>query len=179
LPFADYRRNRWRNVRQSARRREYQDDVRDRQQEADEKDRVERESEAFIQKQMEEMAEFEVKQRQAGLLFDDAAPVKLAIAPEIVKKDVSTPRAEDKKPAIKPKIAFEGDDDDEIDAERKKKRTLVKLDYTGDTIPEAERVAKRTARLLEIKATLPKDKRTLWKLDVQWAAVNEVSADIW
>ena len=127
---------------------------------------------------MEEMAQFEVKQREAGHLFDDAAPIKVAIVPEVIKKEVSTPLAEEKRPVIKPKIAFEGDDEEEAEAERKKKRTLIKLDYTGPdgaAMTEEERAAVRTARLLEIKTSLPTDKRSLWRFNVEWAAVNEVS----
>ncbi|KAK4687335.1 RNA-binding protein 25, partial [Tremellales sp. Uapishka_1] len=161
-------RSRWRAQRQQARLREYQDDVRSRQQEEDELKALERESEDFLQRQMVEMAELEEKQRRAGLLFDDAAPVKLAlqVQPEAKVKD--------EKPDVgkaKAGVTFDADEDE--DALAKKKRTLVKLEYDGDGLTEAERLAKRNARLLEIREHVPRDKRSLWALPIEWAAIKE------
>jgi hypothetical protein len=121
---------------------------------------------------MEEMAQLEQEQKKAGLLTEDAAPIRLNIAaaavPVVTKK---VEEAETVKP--KPKIAFEGDEDEENEA-NKKKRTLVKLEYGGDGLTDAEKIAKRNAKLLEIKGEIPKDRRRLWATNIEWAAISEV-----
>lgn len=163
---------RWRAQRQAARTREYQDDVRDRQLEEDERKALEQESEEFLKRQLLEMAELDEKQKQAGLLTEDAAPIKLAInrpvIPEVKKEE---------KPDLAPKprlgITFDGDEEEE-DPTKKKKRTLVKLEYEGDGLTEAEKVAKRNARLLDIRAQVPREKKRLWSAGIEWAAINEV-----
>ena len=124
---------------------------------------------------MAELAELEEKQKAAGLLTEDAAPIRLALDAMVPKE----PR-EEKKPDIappkpRPGIAFGGDDDDEEESERKKKRTLVRLEYEGDGLSEAEKVAQRNAKLLEIRRDIPKDRRSLFAMAVQWAAIPEVS----
>ncbi len=167
-------RTRWRTQRQAARTREYQDDVRDRQLEEDEVKALEQESEEFLKRQMIEMAELEETQKQAGLLTEDAAPIKLAINPPVfpeVKKEEKPDLAGSRH---RPGINFDGDEEEE-DPAKKKKRTLVKLEYEGDGLTEAEKVAKRNARLLEIRAQIPRERKRLWSMDIEWAAINEVS----
>ncbi|ORY21007.1 hypothetical protein BCR39DRAFT_554400 [Naematelia encephala] len=161
---------RWRNQRQHARTREYQEDVRDRQLEADEAKALEQESEAFLQKQLEDMASMDNKQRRAGLLTEDAAPIKLAIAAPVV--DVKP----EEKPATivaRPGVSFDGDEED--DTISKKKRRFVRLEDDGDLkdMTEAEKLAKRNARLLEIKTQIPPDRRELFSTSIEWAALNE------
>ncbi len=166
-------RARWRVQRQTARTREYQDDVRDRQLEEDERKALEAESEEFLKRQLAEMAELEVKQKQAGLLTEDAAPIKLAInAPVIpeVKKDDQSDIAN---PKPRPGINFDGDEEEE-DPKKKKKRILVKLEYEGDGLTEAEKIAKRNAKLLEIRAQVPRERKRLWSTKIEWATMNEV-----
>jgi len=152
--FAD--RGRWRSMRQAFRRREYQDDVRDRQHEEEEKIALEKESEEFLQRQMEEMAELEAKQRAAGMLFDDAAPVKLSAPSASIKVEVPKPKA-------KPAVTLGGDDEEE-EATRKR-RTIIKLD-------DSDLKAKNERKLEEIKASLPTDTADLFKAKIKWDAVN-------
>ncbi|ORX35471.1 hypothetical protein BD324DRAFT_632974 [Kockovaella imperatae] len=166
--YAD--RSRWRAQRQKVRQREFQDDLRDRHREEEERRTLEAESEEFLKRQMAEMAELEEKQKAAGLLTEDAAPIRLAI--NALPKEVK----EEKKPDVvppKPGIAFGGDDDDEDEKEKKKKRTLVKLEYEGDGLTEAEKIAQRNAKLLEIKRDVPRDRRALYAMAIQWAAIPE------
>jgi RNA-binding protein 25 len=160
-------RPRWRAQRQQTRLREYQEDIRDRHREEEESRALEQESEEFLKRQLVDMAEMEGKNRQAGLLTEDAAPIRLALKtalPEVKEEVPSKP---------KPNVTFDGDEDEE-DAAAKKKRTLVKLEYDGGGFSEAEQVAKRNARLLEIRASIPRDRKSIWSLRIEWAAVNEV-----
>ena len=125
---------------------------------------------------MAEMQELENKQRQAGLLTEDAAPIKLALnAPVIPEVKEDKPTSETA-PA-RPRMAFGDDDEDDENDPKKKKRALVKLEYEGDEdgLSEAERIAKRNAKLLEVKARVPRDRRRLWATPIEWAAVGEVS----
>ncbi|WWD18199.1 hypothetical protein CI109_102649 [Kwoniella shandongensis] len=179
LFYAD--RAQWRARRGKLRMREYQDDVRDRQLEEDELKALERESEEFLKKQLAEMAEMEEQQRARGLLTEDAAPIKLDIKPVLMSEIKPKNPNEEKKPSVapskKPGVAF-GDDDDDLDesGEKKKKRTFVKLDFDGEMdggLTEAEKIAKRNARLLEIRKAIPGDKRSLWASEIDWAAVGE------
>jgi RNA-binding protein 25 len=171
--LADNRR-RWRAQRRQVRQREYQDDVRDRQFEEDEIKRLEAESEAFLKKQMAEMAELEARQKARGLLTEDAPMIKLAIdaPPPTVKEDKP-------EPPPRPKAAFGEGDDDEMDGGPKKvKRTLVKLEYDGgmgiENVNEAAEAARRNAKLLEVRNGIPRDKRRLWDFDIDWEAMTPV-----
>ncbi|WVW80454.1 hypothetical protein I302_102436 [Kwoniella bestiolae CBS 10118] len=163
----------WRARRQRIRQQEYQDDVRDRQQEEDELQALERESEEFLKKQMAELAELENEQKAKGLLTEDAAPIRLNIQPTTI--DVKP--KEEVKPVIanKPKpVILAGDDEEEN--EKKKKRTLIRLDADtdgNDGLTEAQRLAKRNAKLLEIKKTLPQSKRDIFRAGIDWAAVHD------
>ena len=168
--YAD--RARWRAQRQSARNKEQIDDLRDRQREEEERKQLEAESEEFLRKQAEEMAELEEEQRKRGLLTEDAAPIKLALG--------SRPTVqEEKKPEIhvKPTVAFDEEDEVENDPSRKKRGTFVKLDYDeppkGEDISEAERIARRNAKLLEIKRDVPNDRRRLWHTRLEWEAITQ------
>jgi len=128
---------------------------------------------------MAELAEMEDKQRQKGLLFDDAAPIKLdlttTIQPEPKVKEEKKPEIKDEdKVKVRPKPAVFGEGDDEEEEAQKKKRTLIKLEY-GDGLTEGEKIAKRNAKLLEIRSGIPKDRKTLWGTRIEWAAIGEVS----
>lgn len=173
-------RPRWRNNRQQFRNREYQEDVRDRQAEQDEIKALEKESEDFIKKQMEEMERMEVEQKQRGLLTEDAAPIKLDLnvrpptAPADVKPAAPVPSAAPSRPAP---VAFEEDDDEEVAADKRKHRTFVKLEYDESALAkmtDAERAAITNAQLLDVRKQIPRDKRTLWGLSLDWDAINEV-----
>jgi RNA-binding protein 25 len=172
--IADDRR-RWRSQRRQLRQREYQDDVRDRQFEEDEIKRLEAESEAFLKKQMAEMAELEARQKARGLLTEDAPMIKLALekAPEVKKEDKP-------EPPPRPKAAFGENDDDDESGPKKNKRTLVKLEYDEsdrrlEVVNEAEQAARRNAKLLEVRNGIPRDKRRLWSYEIIWDAMTPVS----
>jgi RNA-binding protein 25 len=124
---------------------------------------------------MAEMAELEAQQKARGLLTEDAPMVKLALdaKPEVKKE-------EKPEPAIRPKAAFgENDDDDDMDGPKRKQRTFVKLDYDEsdrkiENVNEAEMAARRNAKLLEIRNQVPREKRRLWSMGIEWAAMTPV-----
>ena len=174
-------RPRWRAQRQTIRLREYQEDVRDRQLEEDERIALEKESEEFIKRQMEEMAARDVEQRKKGLLTEDAAPIRLALN----QAPVPEPKKEEKPaPPVVRRPAVFAEDEEDVDggSGRKKQRTFVKLEYEGktdNTLTEAEQAAKRTARLLEIRHRLPHERRRLFGFEVEWAALSEVNSQLY
>lgn len=150
--------------------REEEQDLEDRRLEDMECKALEAESEDFLQKQMAELASTEEKQRQAGLLSEDAAPIKLAIVARAL------PEAEDKPAtphsAPKPALALGDDEDDTI--VHKKKRALVKLEYEQG-LDEAEERARRTARLLDISKQLPSDRSSVFNGSVNWDLLSSAS----
>ncbi|ODO12075.1 hypothetical protein I350_00860 [Cryptococcus amylolentus CBS 6273] len=167
-------RNAWRARRQRVRANEYQADLRDRQAEEDERVRADRESEEFLRRQMAELKELEERQRARGLLTEDAAPIKLALsaaAPPPQPKEEKKPV-----PHARPGVQF---DEDEDDNPTKKRRTFVKLDDDdaangGEAgLSEAEKMARRIAKLVEIKKDVPRDRRGLWRVPVEWAAISD------
>jgi hypothetical protein len=156
--------------------KEFQADLRDKHREEDERRKLEADAEEFLQKQMQEFAELEAQQRARGLLTEDAAPVKLAMS-SVPRPE---PRKEEKKPAAPPpKVAFEEDEETMEEVDKKKTRTLVRLEYDGpadkDDVSEAERIARRNAKLLEVKRMVPNDRRSLWASVIEWAAISQVS----
>ncbi|KAJ9108756.1 hypothetical protein QFC21_000076 [Naganishia friedmannii] len=179
--YAD--RSKWRSERQRPRRQEYQDDVRDRQREADEQAALEKETEDLFKRQMHEMADIEAKGRAAGLLFEDAKPIKVAIgapAPLLpLGANASTAASSSVasvKTESKPKIvaargnaasAFGAEDDEE---DVKKKRTLVRLDEDAGEKSSIE--AKTQAKLTEIRNGIPKSPAELWSLKLRWEGLN-------
>ena len=178
-------RPRWRDQRHSMRTREYQDDVRDRQMEAEEQRQLERESEALLAQQMAEIDALEKAEQEKtkGLLTEDAAPVKLAlnVAPPAEAQPATKEEAKEaEKPKAKarPAVDFGGDDDDDDGGGRRKRQTFVKLEpdtgSSGAGMSAAEREAIRTAKLLELKAGLPSGKAVL-RAPVNWKHVDEVS----
>lgn len=148
--------------------------MRDRHREEEEKRKLEAESEEFLKRQMAELAELEQQQRARGLLTEDAAPIKLAIG-SVPKPEVK----EEKKPsAPPPKVAFDEDEDMDDASNLKKKRTLVKLEddtpIDRDEMSEVERIARRNAKLLEVKRMVPADRRDLFNTPIEWAALTDV-----
>ncbi|WVQ71288.1 hypothetical protein IAR50_000814 [Cryptococcus sp. DSM 104548] len=167
-------RNTWRSRRQRVRASEYQADLRDRQAEEDERVRADRESEEFLRRQMAELKELEETQRARGLLTEDAAPIRLALsaaAPPPQPKEEKKPV-----PQARPGVQF---DEDEDENPAKKRRTFVKLDDDdmangGEAgLSEAEKMARRIAKLVQIKKEVPGDRRGLWRVSVEWAAIND------
>jgi RNA-binding protein 25 len=146
--------------------------MRDRHNEEEEKRALEQESEDFLKNQLIEMSQLEDKQREAGLLSEDAVPIRLAL------QNPATEVKEEVLPAKpKPTLTFDGDDEED-EAAKKKTRTLVKLEYGGDGLTEAERLAKRNAKLLELRSDIPRDRRQVWTIRIEWAAINEVSRSL-
>lgn len=179
-------RARWRDQRHGMRTREYQDDVRDRQQEAEEQRQLEKESEAFLAQQMAELSEMEraEKEKTKGLLTEDAAPVRLALnvpttTTEVAETAKKEAKKEEAKPKPKPKVMDFGGDDDEDDAgARRKRQTFVKLEAdagsSGAGMSTAEREAIRTAKLLELKAEIPAGS-AVFRSTVFWSGIDDVS----
>lgn len=154
--FAD--RGKWRSMRQSVRRREYQDDVKDRHAEEQEMAELEKQTEELLQKQMQEMADLEAKQRAAGYLFDDSAHIKVAIAGNTGSASAAAKQ--------KTNISFTGDDDDEAG---KKKRTLIMLDDAEGLSP-AQRDQRNAEKLNAMRDALPTDRTALWAIKIKWGA---------
>lgn len=151
--------------------REEHDDIDDRRKEDAEIKALEAESEQFLQRQMEEMAKLEAEQREAGLLTEDAAPVKLAITTKI-----EAPAAKSPVPHVPQKAALALSDDEDENAVRKKKRALVKLEHEDghdQVMEDAEEQAKRAARLLDIRKHLPTRPRDVFAESVHWRAVED------
>ena len=158
---------------------EYQDDVRDRQREADEQAAIERETDDLLKRQMDEMADVEAKGRAAGLLFDDAKKIKVAIGastsqPQITltpSTSAATVKTETKPKPAPPRAAAAsafGADDEEDDV--KKKRTLVRLDEDKSNIE-----AKVRAKLIEIRKGIPMSPAELWSYKLKWEGLTQVS----
>jgi hypothetical protein len=153
--------------------REEEDDLEDRRQEDAEIKALEAESEDFLRQQMAELHSMEDNQRQSGLLTEDAAPIKLAI----VAKGLVEPK--DDKPVSatvphRPALALGDDEDDTL--VQKKKRALVKLEYE-QSLDAAEESARRAARLLDISKRLPSSKSSVFRGDIKWAILDNVSSD--
>lgn len=139
---------------------------------------------------MEEMARMEEEQKQRGLLTEDAAPIKLALgsssaaAAPAAPSAAPTPKSAPIRPATiaRPPVAFGGDDEEEdVAADKRKQRTFVKLDYDESamaSMTEAERVAMRNAQLLDVRNQISRDRRTLWSVQLDWEAINEVSYNL-
>lgn len=122
-----------------------------------------RASEAFLAQQMEEMQSLIEEQRNAGMLLDDGAPLKLSVGP--VK-----PKVEPMEIA-KTKVALGGDEEEEV---TKKRRALpVKLDFSMLNDEQ-----KMKERLQEIRAALPKESAPLFKARVRWDALDDVRQNI-
>lgn len=125
---------------------------------------------------MEEMAELEAQQKARGLLTEDAAPIKLAMA------SVPRPEPKEEKKVVAPppsNVAFDEDEEVNGEAGTKKKRTLVRLEYDGPEdkeISDAEKIARRNAKLLEFKRVVPLDRRSLWASTIEWPALTQVSS---
>lgn len=166
---------------------EYQDDVRDRQREADEQAALERETDDLLKRQMDEMADIEAKGRAAGLLFEDAKKIKVAIgagtaAPSHPGTITPSTSAATVKSETKPKVAPTrgnaasafGADDEEDDV--KKKRTLVRLDEDGAAPGARSNIeAKTQAKLSDIRSGIPTSPAELWSFKLRWEGLSQVS----
>ena len=134
--------------------------------EAREAENLRRESEAFLARQMDELQALAEEQRKAGMLLDDGAPVRLNVslaAPAAPKADAGA--GKDKAPA--PGVF--GVEEEEEEATRKRKVPLQLLDFSA-----ANDSGKAKERLEHIRASVPKERETLFKYKVRWDAVTEV-----
>lgn len=177
---------RWRSDRQRSRRLEYQEDVRDRQREVDEQAALEKEADDMLKRQMDEMADVEAKGRAAGLLFEDAKPIKVAIAATPAQPSqnaVASSSAATVKTEIKPKVApsrgvaataFGGDEEED---DVKKKRTLIRLDEDVGTTGAKNGIEGKTqAKLSDIRNSIPTSPAELFNLKIKWEALTPVSS---
>lgn len=152
-------------MRQAVRRREYAEDVRDRQGEEDEMAELERQTEELLQKQMQEMAELEAKQKAAGYLQQDPGRIKVALGGSSAP---APPPAGIKQKAT---TAFGADDEDEAG---KKKRKLITLDDNENMTP-AQREEQNRQRLATMKNAIPSTKAELWAVKIHWEIITDVS----
>ncbi|KAF7982124.1 hypothetical protein HWV62_29849 [Athelia sp. TMB] len=154
---------RWRQTRARRLAKEEEADAESRVFEEREAENLRRESDAFLARQMDELQALAEEQRKAGLLLDDGAPLKL---------NVSIPAPVKAEPSGKEKLTVFGAEEDEEEANRKKKVPLVKLDFSA-----AEGGEKTKERLEKIKASVPTDKETLFKAKVRWDALSDLMID--
>ncbi|GHJ85627.1 hypothetical protein NliqN6_2029 [Naganishia liquefaciens] len=185
LFFAD--RLRWRSDRQRSRRIEYQEDVRDRQREVDEQAALDKEADDMLKRQMDEMADVEAKGRAAGLLFEDAKPIKVAIAAAPAQPSanaVASSSAASVKTETKPKVAptrgvaataFGGDEEED---DVKKKRTLVRLDDDVGKLGVTSGVEGKTqAKLIDIRNSVPTSVAEVFNFKIKWEALTPTILD--
>ncbi|KAL7412506.1 hypothetical protein BDY24DRAFT_393154 [Mrakia frigida] len=174
LWYAD--RPRWRSQRTPLRRREEEADEADRRAEIEETAALQRESEDFLNQQMQDLADLAVKQKAAGILADDVAPIKLNI---VAKPPPPPPSSTTTTAPVASTSSGEVTGGggrvfvEEEEEETKKKRVLVKLDY-GDGLTTEERELKRVQGLAKIKLEkLPKTTKGLFESAVKWEAITE------
>ncbi|KAH9060186.1 hypothetical protein EDB87DRAFT_1683924 [Lactarius vividus] len=122
--------------------------------EAREAENLRRESEAFLARQMDELQALAEEQRKAGMLLDDGAP--------------TVGGGKEKAPAP----AVFGVEEEEEEATRKRKVPLQLLDFSAANDSE-----KAKERLEHIRASVPKERETLFKSKVRWDAVTEQLID--
>ncbi|SPO26387.1 related to SNU71 - component of U1 snRNP required for mRNA splicing via spliceosome [Ustilago trichophora] len=171
-------RQRWRQFRASARRREEEADDRDRALEAEEKARAQEETDNFLAQQAAEMAKLTQQQRAAGVLVQEGgslAPIKLNFASGNSKSDnteASTTSAvagangtiSHSTAASKPAVLGDADEEDYI-----KRTGRLKHIQLGTTLSEEE----KSAKLTQLTATLPSDTTSLFALSPKWEWVDE------
>jgi RNA-binding protein 25 len=127
---------------------------------AAEEERVRRESELFLERQMEAMRATQEEQKKAGLLVDDIAPLKISV-------QVATSKPTEKKVEV-----MFGQEEDEDAVVKKRRGPLVELDFAMDKGRAAE-------KLESIRTQVTKDKDTLWKAKVRWEAISDVSSELY
>jgi RNA-binding protein 25 len=155
---------RWRQTRARRLAKEEEADAESRIFEEREAENLRKESDAFLARQMDEMQALAEEQRKAGLLLDDGAPVKLNVSLPVPIKAEGGGKDTNK-------AAVFGQEEDEEEANRKRKVPLVKLDFSA-----AEGGEKAKERLERIKLSVPSDKETLFKAKVRWDALSDVSS---
>ncbi|EMD39604.1 hypothetical protein CERSUDRAFT_80988 [Gelatoporia subvermispora B] len=156
-------RARWRAMRSRRLAAEQAADDESRMYEEREAENLRRESEAFLERQMDEMQALQEEQRKAGMLLDDGAPVKLSVS----LAAATAPKAET---GPKDKAAVFGQEEEEEEGVHKRKAPLVPLDL-------AESGEKAQEKLMKIKESVPHDKDTLFKAKVRWDGLSDTMID--
>ncbi|KAJ1018938.1 hypothetical protein NDA16_004741 [Ustilago loliicola] len=164
-------RQRWRQFRAPARRREEEADERDRAAEQEEKAKAQEETEKFLAQQAAEMAKLTEQQRKSGVLVQQQggalAPIKLNFGN---KADNATGDAANSETANagaapnKPAVLGEAEED-----EQAKRTGRLKHIQLGTTMSEDEKKAK----LAQIEQSLPKDTASLFAQEPKWEYVDE------
>lgn len=164
-------RPRWRALRARRLTTEISLDAQSRSAEATETDTLRRESEAFLERQMGEMAQLAEEQRKAGLLLDDGAPVRLNVS-------VALPAPGDGGGAGKTTVfgAEDDEDDDGSGTGRRRRGGLVKLDFSVEE--SAEKTKERLERIREgVPGKSKEEKEELFKARVRWDGVSDTLID--
>jgi RNA-binding protein 25 len=127
-----------------------------------EEERAQRESQMFLERQMEEMRATQEEQKRAGLLVDDAAPIRLNV--KTIKQDSASGHP----PLGGQKGVVFGQEDEEEMVIKKKRVPLVELDFVVDG-------EKAKEKLEGIRKQVTRDKESLWKAKIRWEAISDVS----
>jgi len=130
---------------------------------AAEDERVRRESELFIEREMEAIRATQEEQKKAGLLVDDTAPLKISV-------QVAMSKPNEKKVEDTPKVVF-GQEEDEDTLVKKRRGPLIELDFAMDKEKAAE-------KLENIRTQVTREKDTLWRAKVRWEAISDVSSEL-
>lgn len=160
-------RTRWRKARRAARQREIEQDARDAKLEAEQAEKLKKESEDFLNRQAELFASMS---GLASTSADGAAgePKKLKLLAPTVKADTDAEKA---RPKPKAPAVFAGAEEEED--QTKKKRELIPLDYSDDE-DEEKKAEKKKRKVKELVAAIPNDKESLWKYTIHWEKLSEV-----
>lgn len=167
------RSNRWRAQRSAVRRREEEGDARDARIEAQQLAAVSKESDDFLNQQAVMLAKMAEDKRLHSLPTastssgnPDEPAVKLSFGSTL-------PKPIPKVPAVKTS-AFLGTGDEE--EEGRKKRALIKLDYSDeeDDGSGKKQQRKREKKEREILDKIPESQAALWEYAIEWTALTEV-----
>ncbi|PVF98479.1 hypothetical protein CPB86DRAFT_797284 [Serendipita vermifera] len=153
----------WRRKRQRVLQRELADDAHARNVARAEEERAQRESQMFLERQMEEMRATQEEQKRAGLLVDDAAPIKLNVLAS--KPLANTAVSSTQGTAPEPRVVF-GPEDEEDVVVKKKRVPLVELDFIVDG-------EKAKEKLENLRTQVTRDKDALWKAKIRWEAISD------
>lgn len=130
-----------------------------------EEERAQRESQMFLERQMQEMRATQEEQKRAGLLVDDAAPIKLNVLGS-KPSHIGVGNAAHAPPAASG-VVF-GQEDEEDIVIKKRRAPLVELDFVVDG-------EKAKEKLETIRTSVTRDREALWKAKIRWEAISDVS----
>jgi RNA-binding protein 25 len=118
---------------------------------------------------MEEMRATQEEQKRAGLLVDDAAPIKLSVHGSKPNATATSGGAHGTT-GTESRVVF-GQEDEEEAIVKKKRVPLVELDFVVDG-------EKAKEKLETLRKQVTKDKDVLWKAKVRWEAISDVSFNV-